>query len=188
MKIALRTFTLLLLLNLGTVFGFTESFVEVRGALFFPSSSLFKEIYGNTGGCIQLEADTSFCGGWGIWSNLDWLSKKGKSVGFKDPTRVSLSTIGLGVKYSYDFFSCYSLYLGVGPTLGTIWLKNKPFHHTEKVCKTTVGALVKTGVLYNLNERFFLDVFVDYLYQPMHFEKHVNVGGFKTGAGIGYKL
>ena len=33
-----------------------------------------------------------------------------------------------------------------------------------------------------------LDVFVDYLYQPVHFSTRIDIGGFKIGAGIGYKF
>ena len=118
MKTVLRTFSALLLLNVGMLFGNPESFIEVRGAAFLPSSTLFKDIYGNTGGCIQLEADTSFYGRWGLWSNLDWLSKKGRSIGFSDSTHVSLATLALGVKYSYTLCPRYTLYLGLGPTIG----------------------------------------------------------------------
>jgi hypothetical protein len=39
-----------------------------------------------------------------------------------------------------------------------------------------------------INRNVFIDVFADYLYQPVNFETHVDIGGFKIGAGMGIKF
>lgn len=187
MRNGLKTLLMVLFFSIGHVEACSESSVEFRYAAFIPSSKLFKEIYGNVGTSYQLETTTKVpcweC--WDVWANLDWFSKHGRSVGFEDPTRVQISTLGLGIRYNYCLNYCTSFYVGVGPTVGTIWLKNKSRCLDEKVCKTTVGCLTKIGVLYYFCDRLFLDLFVDYLYQPVHFEHRVNIGGFKTGAGLG---
>lgn len=79
--------------------------------------------------------------------------------------------------------------MGAGPSFGRIWLKNKPhYREDERTTKTVFGGVVKSGIYYTITDCLFLDLFVDYLYQPVHFDKHVNIGGVKIGAGIGVKF
>lgn len=80
------------------------------------------------------------------------------------------------------FFSCY---LGIGPTLGKIWIKNHSRCCHDHALKYAVGGIIKTGVNYCINDCFVFDVFVDYLYEPVNFHKSVDIGGLKAGAGVG---
>lgn len=188
-KIAFKLFFAFLLVNLYPLMA-TEISLEIRSAAFFHSSGRFREIYGNVGGSYQLEASTKFndCDCYETWANFDWFSKHGKSDGFNDPTRVSIANISLGIKFPYQICEQFTAYIGIGPSLSRIWLKNKSQCRHEKVSKLAIGGVLKTGVYYFISERVFVDVFVDYLYQPVHFETHVDIGGFKTGAGIGVKF
>lgn len=165
-----------------------ENMVEVRGAAFYHSSKLFREIYGNVGTDYQVQFATRyFC--FELWSNIDWFSKHGKSVGFEDPTRVNIANCSLGLSYLYSLNCQTKLYLGAGPCFARIWLKNKLADHShEIVSKTTFGGLFKAGLYYNITDCFFIDIFVDYVYQPVHFHKnhkHIDIGGVKPGIGIG---
>lgn len=161
--------------------------IEARCAAFFPSSKRLKEIYGNVGPCYQIE--TSFrCGCWDIWENVDWFSKHGNPKGCHGSTRMSIVNYSLGIKYPYSFCECISVYAGIGPSLGKIWIKNKTYCSREKKSKVAIGGVIKTGVYYSITRNLFLDLFVDYLYQPVSFKKRVDIGGLKTGVGIGLKL
>lgn len=188
-KIAVKAcFLLLLILNIHPLFAEFQSSVEIRSAAFFHSSERFREIYGNVGASYQLEASTKLYDCLDGWANFDWFSKHGKSDGFNDPTRVSIANISLGVKFPYQICEKFTAYIGIGPSLSRIWLKNKSQCSHENISKWAIGGVLKTGVYYFISERVFIDVFVDYLYQPVHFETHVDIGGFKTGAGLGVKF
>ena len=156
--------------------------------LFFHSSKRFREIYGNVGACYQLEASTKLNNCFDAWANFDWFSKQGRSDGFNDPTRVSIANVSLGIRFPYQFCEQFTTYIGIGPSFSKIMLKNKSQCCHENVSKLAIGGVLKTGFYYFINRHIFIDVFVDYLYQPVNFETHVDMGGIKTGIGVGVKF
>lgn len=174
-----------MLKNIQSAFAEYPSSVEIRSSAFFHSSNLFREIYGNPGVNYQLEASTNLYDYFVGWANFDWFSKHGKSVGFNDSTRVNIANFSLGIKFPYELSEQFTAYIGIGPSFGRIRLKNQSQCNPETVSKFAMGGVVKTGVYYFITENMFIDVFVDYLYQPVKFESHVDIGGFKTGTGIG---
>jgi hypothetical protein len=188
-KISLKLFFILLFLtNINPLLAEFQSSVEIRSAAFFHSSERFREIYGNPGTSYQFEASTKLYDCLDGWTNFDWFSKHGKSDGFNDPTRVSIANISLGIKFPYQFSEKFTAYIGIGPSLSRIWLKNKSQFSHETVSKLAIGGILKTGIYYFINRHVFIDVFADYLYQPVNFETHVDIGGFKVGAGMGIKF
>lgn len=170
----------------GTIIAELESRAEFRAAAFYPTSKLFREIYGNVGCDYQIQVSTKFLDYCEVWSNLDWFTKKGKSVGFHDPTRVNIFNCSLGLNFIYPFNCFTSLYVGAGPSVGGIWLKNHSHFEKDKESKHSVGGVFKVGMYYQIYDRYFIDLFVDYLYQRVKFHHHhVEIGGFKPGVGIG---
>ncbi len=159
-----------------------------RSAAFFPLSDRFREIYGDAGVDYQLEASTKIYGCCDAWVNFDWFSKHGKSVGLHDSTRISIGNTSLGVKFPYRISKTWTIYVGIGPSFGRIWLKNKSYCPPHHISKWAYGGVLKTGVDFFFTEHLFLDVFADYLYQPTNFKTHVDVGGVKVGAGLGVKF
>jgi len=173
------------------------SSLEFRGAGFFHSSHRFREIYGNVGTSYQIEAagNLDFCNldcnlGW--FANVDWTQKKGRSEGLHDVTKMSIANLSFGLKYLYPFYRNYTAYAGIGPSFSRIALNNHHSHlrsHNNRYnSRIAIGGILKTGVLYSVSCNLFLDVFVDYLYQPVSYSTNVDIGGFKLGAGIGYKF
>lgn len=170
-----------------------ESSLEFRVAAFFPMDDRFTRIYGDVGVDYQIEYSTTIfcCSCLEAWVNLDWYPKHGhvRDCGSSD---IDLLNLGVGLKSSFCMCSCFYPYLGIGPSFGWVWIDNrmkccdqchkKKDHDSE----FAVGVLVKSGLLYYFGCNLFLDLFVDYLYQPVHFHhRHVDVGGFKTGLGLG---
>ncbi len=184
------TFRLLFLFLLGNLFSLmaVETTWEIRSAAFFPSSHRFREIYGNVCLSLQLEASAKLYDCADGWANLDWVSKNGKSDGFNDSTKVSIANFSFGIKFPYQLCEQFTAYIGIGPSLSRIWLKNKSQCGHETVSKWAIGGVLKTGIYYYINNCVFIDVFLDYLYQPVPFETHVNIGGFKTGLGLGVRF
>lgn len=190
MKKILATFVFACLLMCAKAYPFfglnvTETRLELRYAGFYHSDSLFRHIYGNVSSDYQIEADLAFCGPYAVWANFDWFTKHGRSVGLRSPTRVNIANGSIGVKYVFQTCSCFRPYLGLGLSVGGIWLDNKTCCGHDRASKAIVGGVAKAGVYYNLTQHIYVNVFVDYLYQPVHFEKDVDLGGVKPGVGIG---
>ena len=122
-----------------------------------------------------------------MWGNLDLFSKPGRSVGLGNSTKINIANTSVGIKLPFQYSEEISPYIGIGVSFSRVWLKNNSFCGEEKASKFAVGGVLKTGIYYFLTESVFLDVFIDYLYQPVHFETDVDVGGLKTGMGIGVK-
>jgi hypothetical protein len=174
-----------------------ESSVELRCAAFFPLSERFTDIYNEVGASYQIEASTPVYDDFDGWINFDWFTKHGRSKGFHDSTRINIANISFGVKYFFEdflqFMPCYGQgpiipYIGIGPSFSRVWIKDKSRCTHRHTCKWAYGGVLKTGFYYFFCDQVFIDIFVDYLYQPIHFHKNVDIGGFKTGAGIGIKF
>jgi hypothetical protein len=163
-----------------------ENSLEFRVAAFFHSSKLFRHIYGNSSACYQVEANVKIAEGFSFWTNVDWFSKHGHSIGLRNGTRVNIVNVGVGVKYFFKNCSCVLPYVGLGMCVGSIWVRNHS-QFVDDASKAVVGGVAKAGLYYPLNKYVFLDAFVDYNYQPVHFSRHhcVDIGGVKTGLGIG---
>lgn len=163
-----------------------ENSIELRGAAFYHSDKLFRHIYGNASGCWEIEANARIRNHFALFANFDWFSKHGRSVGLREGTRINICNLSLGIKYFYPFWCGYTAYVGLGPSFGGVWINN----HTHVKChkhasKAVYGVVAKFGVCYEFTCGIFVDAFVDYLYQPVHFNKTRNIGGVKPGIGIG---
>lgn len=188
-KKILKTISLFLLItNTHTLFSESQSSLEIRSAAFFPSSKLFREIYGNVGVCYQLEGSTRLCKCIDGWANFDWFNRHGESYKLEDPTKVRIANTSIGVKFLCRSYKQLTPYVGIGPNLSKIWLQNKSEYFQESLSKWTIGCVFKSGVYLCINKSTYLNLFVDYLLQPVHFNTNVNIGGFNLGAGLGMKF
>ncbi len=175
-----------ILLVCGNLQAEIQTDVELRYGVLFPSSSLVRELYGNVLPSYQIEATVSMCGCYSLWTSLDFTKGRGNRCACDVKTWLNLYTWGLGVKGHYCLASCLEGYLGIGMTCANTHVKNKRCCFDEKVSRVSVGGIVKGGLTYALDCNWFIDLFCDYTYQPVHFERHTNVGGITTGLGIGY--
>lgn len=193
-KIIFKAFFTFLLCYLIPLTAELQTTIEIRSAAFFHSSKLFRRLYGNVGTSYELEVSTRFqdcleLDNIEIWANYDQFSKHGKvrhCEGAK--TRIDIYDISLGLNYIYPFCNCFEAYAGIGSSLSSVVLKNKSCCFHEKKSKLAAGIVLKSGIVYYLSCQIFLDLFVDYLYQPVNFHHRVDVGGVKIGGGIGWKF
>lgn len=158
---------------------------KIRAAAFIPTSKLFREIYKTAGACTELEYAYRFRDHLEIWGNFDWFSRHGKSVGLNNPTKINIANFSFGFKFPYNVNSVHELYLGVGSSIAGIWINNKSCCCCEKVSKAAGAIIFKSGYYYYFSEQAFIDLFADYLYQPAHFQRHIDIGGLRLGIGIG---
>jgi hypothetical protein len=183
-------YAILFLLSLSSMvpleaLGSGATSVELRAAAFFHQSDRFRKIYGNVGQNYQMEisAATKTCAL--VWLNAGWAYQKGKSTRLQNYTRVNIADFSMGVKFPFYFKERCMSYVGIGPNFARVWLKNRTCFDSCKIWKDSVGGVVKVGLNYLFCHNVFIDVFVDYVYQPVKFQRQVDVGGLKTGLGFG---
>lgn len=164
--------------------------LEFRSGAFFHSSDRYKEIYGTVSPSYQVEAATHLGCSLDGFANFDWTSQYGCSEGLNNKTKISIANFSFGVKYPYQFCERFTVYGGVGPSISRIMIDNHDNNrrHNDRSLKTAVGCILKSGLVYDADCNVFLEVFADYLFQSAKYNFRVNLGGFKVGAGIGYRF
>jgi hypothetical protein len=168
------------------LFALLESTLEVRVGAFFPSSKLYREIYGDILADYQIEGVCRVRGPFSVFGNVDFISTDGNSICKGNKTSLGNLNVSSGLEYEYSLFYKLTLFVGIGPNLSWIWLNNhSPCGH-ERIVKCGFGGVAKSSVRYWFQNHLFFDFFVDYLYQPIHFQKTQNIGGFKAGLGLGW--
>jgi len=162
-----------------------DSSLKFRVAAFWPSSGRFRKIYGRSMASYQIEGAATLLKCYQTWINIDWINKKGHSYRLHYSTRINITNISFGLSYVYQFKDDFNVYLGLGPSNGYIDIHNRVTKQHKHECKSTWGLVVKSGVIYNINCHIFVEAFLDYLYQPTRFRRNVDVGGLKSGIGVG---
>jgi hypothetical protein len=186
-KIAACLLFLAILFNMRTLSA-EEARLEFRSAAFFHSSKLFRHIYGRVNADYQIQATTNFSDNLEFWANFSGFSKHGRSIGFKDPTRFTMANSSVGINILFDVSCKLKLYCGLGPCYARTWLKIKSGIEKQRITKNAYGVVFKTGIYYSVTDCIFIDLFVDYIRQPLHYENHVDIGGLKPGLGIGVQF
>lgn len=161
---------------------------EFRVAGFCPSASKFKRIFGDAMPAYQVEVSIPFCNGFDGWANFDGVWRSNQR-GDCCNSRVQILNGSFGLKFSWPYCDQFSFYLGLGPSFGSISLHNRSFCHREHVTKFVAGGLFKSGVQICVQDRYFVDLFVDYLCESARFRKNsAYIGGFKPGIGLGFNF
>ena len=161
---------------------------EIRGAAFFPAKEEIRERYGNVNGSYGVEAAIDIPWNSSLWINFDQFSKHSKAnEAYR--SQMSLSTFSIGLKRSVCLNDWASAYLGLGVTLSSVYFKQCGDDDWTSKRRGSVGGVVKSGLIVDLCYDFFIDVFADYYYQPVRYHHRTsNVGGLRTGAGLGYRF
>lgn len=165
-----------------------EWMTELRMGYFYPTSSIFREIYKSGGIEGEIEVLKDFENHWKAWGNINYFRKNGHSIGLHDKTTIDLIPITFGLKYQFLECNCISPYLGIGVGYTIANVKNHSDFVKKHVVKAAPGFVIKSGAYINLTNDILLDIFADYYYQEMHFyiPKNRNIGGLRIGLGLGY--
>jgi hypothetical protein len=174
--------------------------IELKGAAFVPTSSRLKNIYGNAIGNVGGEAtfQLSSCNEhWYGFASVDYLNKKGHSIGLCAPTKVDLVPLALGVKYFIPF--CYgNFYLGLG--FQPLYVKtHNPPYVAPCTSQWAFGGIAKIGSYFDLPCDWVFDLFIDYSFAKTGCKKCSNapsaviplkasIDGVIFGAGLGYRF
>lgn len=129
--------------------------VELRAAAFIPSSSRFREIYGNVNPSYQLEVKYPWGATRAIWGNFDWFNEKGSSTCSDTRTRVQIASLSVGMKYYYDMGQKLRAYLGLRAVVSGIKVKNRSYGSSSTV---SPGLVFKSGIDFRMTQSFFLSL------------------------------
>lgn len=157
--------------------------VEVKAVYFIPWEQAFRDIYGSG---LAFEAEVTV----GLWKRIDlWIGgrfydKKGKLTDTAEETAVKIRTVGWGLKINI-LKGGFDLYAGAG-------LNYCLFDEVNSIGTASagkVGLVGKLGVCFNISKRLTADVFLGVTtckINPAAYD--VNIGGWDTGIGLGYRF
>lgn len=183
---------LIWIFSLGALQAF-DSTAEVRAGYFYPTSDLLRKIYSQGGAEEEIEISGLFYEQWQAWGNVGYFGKNGRSLGLRERTEIRLIPLSLGIKYVLLPSACIHPYLGLGASYTFFHVRNHSDYVKRSVSRGNMGFVVKSGFNIDLACHYFLDLFADYYYQYINLhsnnERHsIDIGGFKVGAGIGYRF
>lgn len=175
--------------------------LEFKGAYFRSTDCRFKQIY-NKGGALygpEVTFQLCECKPWYGFASIDYLAKRGRSIGLCSSTKVRMLPLALGVKYLKPV-RCAELYAGLGFQAVNLRTSNCSPDVAIMTSKWGYGGIAKFGAYFDLCRDFVLDVFVDYsfvgvgkpqLCQPLFgsiFPLRANLNGVIFGVGFGYRF
>lgn len=168
-----------------------EGDLQVRGGYFRFANHTARKIYHQGAPDVELQGDffiQTFCN---PWINVNYVWREGRSIPLSDKTKLKLATMSIGNNMQFPFFTPHlKFYLGVGLSTAYLHLHDYSNHLPEHTHRWSIGVVGKSGFFTSFNH-FLLNLFFDYYYQPVRTsstlsERQLNVGGFRTGLGLGY--
>lgn len=170
--------------------------LEFKTAYFLPTDCRVKKIYGNGGALYGPEVTFKLCKerNWYGFASVDYLSKKGNSIGSCSKTIMEIVPLAIGLKYFVPL--CWvDLYAGLG--FQSLHLTTKNFSPFVQRCTSQwgYGGIAKLGAYYDLPCNWFLDFFIDYSFVKVGRGKCCKTVPIKAkidsalfGAGFGYRF
>lgn len=192
------TFTILILgiLSLLITLHATETLVEGKVGYFRATSEGFRDIYG--GGAIYgLEISVQMHEYLYGYASGSYFEESGKTPEGTKST-LKMVPVSTGLKYVHTFSpqkNQFYMGLGVAPTYINVE-NNSPFL-IRKMTGWEVGGEIKWGLLFNLTQGFFLDIFGNYLILQKKFSndqdilvqmRRADFSGLTLGGAVGYRF
>lgn len=166
--------------------------IEARSGFFYFQDDLPRKIYGQ--GCLDLEIEGSYFlkKKLSIWANFDYNFASGSSLELSHATHLTMLCLSVGPKaylFALDKHP-FNPYLGVG--VAGVFLKttdDSPYVQ-KHLSRYKAAGVIKSGI-FVCKGSICIDLFFDYLITSIKAEASgvknpVNMGGFKTGIGMGY--
>lgn len=162
--------------------------LEVRANPFFPTGKRMRKVYGYVWPNYGIEASRKFNSSLTGWTNIDYTNSHGHVHVCHLSSKIRILNGSFGLKLTTHKFSNLQVYLGIGPTLGGVWIHNESSCGNHHDSKFILGGVLKFGFRVNLFSHWILNFFGDYSYVPAWFNNTANIGGAKAGLGLGYNF
>ncbi len=173
-----------------------HALLEAKAGYFYPTNPLFKKIYSG-GGIYGLEASFQPWKYLYPWVSGSYFSKSGNSSGGDTHTVITFFPIGYGLKYVVPCQEHIDFYLGVGGLATYLRMQDRSPHVKRTTTNWGFGGIVKTGLLFNMSNSLFVDLYSDYSFIRVDFDsdeedsvlrQDVSLSGFSFGVGLGYRF
>lgn len=174
---------------------FSDVFTEIKGAYFRPSSETFRDIY-STRGIYGFEVTGRIWHQWYLFGSGDYFHTTGKSLNFHNRSTLTLVPCAVGVKYLFPVRPV-DFYLGAGIVGAYVHIDDHSPYVVQSNSKWTVGGIFKGGVVFNMTQHWFLDLFANYMLLNVDFSQHkhhrvyrhqADLSGTSIGLGLGYRF
>jgi hypothetical protein len=168
-----------------------EGAIEGRGGYFYFANSTAREIYHQGAPDVELESFLLVSRYFTPWLNINYVWKEGQSEALSDRTDLKMGLFSFGSKILFPYLnSTVKGYIGVGLCGAYVHITDHSAYLPNKTIRWGGGVVGKSGMLIDIKWGIFLDLFFDYYYLPIKTrssvsENFINLGGFRTGLGIG---
>jgi opacity protein-like surface antigen len=169
--------------------------IEAKAAYIAFSNDQMRDVYDKGGYQLQLSGDYALTDIWHLYGSMGYIGASGKSTHFKQNTQFYQIPVDIGLKPIIPINSCLDWYMALGPRFFYAHQHNHSDYVSKNVSKGGVGLFVNSGLTFTPASNYYLDLFGEYSYQPLHpsskhgsFSRKIDVGGFSIGAGFGFML
>jgi hypothetical protein len=160
--------------------------LTLKAGLFFPSDSLFRDIYKNVttfGG----ELAVPIAGGLHLWAGAEYFGDKGILPVTLEETKLRIVPVFVGLRYHFGRSS-------VRPYLGAAgaYFLFKEENPIGMASESGIGFLGQGGLLFRLSGRIWIDLFANYRACTLKTDDpdplEADIGGLSAGLGLVLKF
>lgn len=168
---------------------------EAKASYYYFTSSRTREVYTGSGlYSIELSLET-----WSdlyAWLSAGYLHASGRTKADNHKTTLQMVPLNFGIKYM-PCWEKYHPYVGLGLSATYMHTEDDSPYVIQNNDKWGVGVIGKLGFLAYMTECMFLDLFMDYTYVKVCFNKtppefvvrrDADLSGIAFGAGIGWNF
>ena len=167
---------------------------EIRGGIFFFTNELNRDVYDSAIPFLELEGNHFFSSKYSAWGNAGVVWSSGKTKTFLTLTKMNITTVSIGMKRFVPISTKdIKFYVGAGLSFAVANTRFNSDYMSETMTRISPGIVGKLGFLFQRESNIFLDIFFDYYFQPTlksvpgsFYQQFTDLGGFRTGLGIGY--
>ena len=156
--------------------------LTLKGGLFWPSDSVFREVY-KSGTVFGGELAMPLTGGLHLWAGVEYLGKSGLLPVSEEVTKVRITPIYLGLR-------CHFGKSAVRPYLGAAaaYFMFKEENPLGSVSESGIGVLGQAGLLLKITGPISLDLYGNYRACTLKTDGadplEAKIGGISAGLGL----
>ncbi len=160
--------------------------VTLKGGNFWPSDSVFRDVYGS-GLVFGGELAVPIAGGLHVWAGAEYFGKSGLLSLSEEATKVRIVPLFLGLRYHFGKSS-------VRPYFGAAaaYFLFKEENPLGSVSESGIGFLGQAGLVIKIGGPFALDLFGNYRACTLKTDEpdpvEASIGGITAGAGLVFRF
>jgi len=160
--------------------------LTLKAGLFFPSDSIFREVYKN-GTVFGGELAVPIAAGLHLWAGAEYFGKSGLLSVSEEMTKVRIIPVYLGLKYHFGK-STVRPYLGAAAA----YFLFKEENPLGSVSESGIGLLGQAGLLIKIGGPIALDLYANYRACTLRTDDpdpvEAKIGGLSGGVGLVFRF